>query len=135
QVLSGEYQLIATHSSGGYVPAEYGQRKATGQGINFQLAAGQKMTGIVLAMTPTGCISGRVYDADGEPLGKAQVQAMRPVYKNGQRVLTIVQIVESDDRGEYRLFWLPPGRYYVAAKSGIAELPILPNTTRTPAVR
>ena len=77
------------------------------------------MSGIVLAMTPTGSISGRVYDAEGEPLGKAQVEVMRPVYKDGQRMLTIVEIVASDDRGEYRLFWLPPGRYYVAAKSAL----------------
>src|SRR5262249_52986431 len=120
---------------GAYVPAEFGQRTATGEGIKFKLAAGQRMSGTVLAMTPTGSISGRVYDADGEPLAKAQVQVMRPIYKDGQRALTIVEIVASDDRGEYRLFWLPPGRYYVAAKPDIAELPVLPSAARMPAAR
>ena len=63
-----------------------------------------------LAMSPTGSISGRVYDRDGEPLGNAQVMAMRPDYKNGRRTLTIVQMVATVDRGEYRFFWLaPPG--------------------------
>jgi hypothetical protein len=85
-------------------------------------------------MTPTGSISGRIYDDEGEPLGRAQVQVLRPSYRDGHRMLTIVEGVESDDRGEYRLFWLPPGPYYVAAKSDTADLPILPNSTRVPAV-
>ena len=122
-VVPGDYRLIATRD-GGYVPAEYGQRSPTGQGINFEIAAGQKMTGIQLAMSPTGSISGRVYDRDGEPLGKAHVMALRSVYKNGERTLTIVQSIETDDRGEYRLFWLAPGRYYVSVKPDIVELPI-----------
>src|SRR5213076_2520620 len=62
----------------------------------------------------------------GEPLEKAQVMAMRSVYKNGRRTLTIVQAVESDDRGEYRLFWLAPGRYYVGARPDIPQLPADP---------
>src|SRR5206468_3397974 len=120
-VSPGNYRLIAT-SEGGYVPAEYGQCSPTGQGIGFEIAAGQKMTGIQLAMAPTGSISGRVYDRDGDPLENAQVMALRPVYKNGRRTLTIVQAVATDDRGEYRLFWLAPGRYYVSAKPDIAEV-------------
>jgi hypothetical protein len=120
-VTPGKYQLIATRP-GGYVPAEYGQRTPTGQGIQFDIASGQKMTGIQLTMSPTGSISGRVYDRDGEPLGRAQVQALQAVYKDGMRKLTIVQIVETNDRGEYRLFWLPPGRYYVSAKPDISSM-------------
>jgi protocatechuate 3,4-dioxygenase beta subunit len=122
-VAPGTYRLIATYD-GGYVPVEYGQRSPTGQGINFEIAAGQRMTGIQLAMSPTGSIAGRVYDRDGEPIGNAQVMAMRSAYKNGRRTLTIVQTVATDDRGEYRLFWLAPGRYYVSAKPDIAELPV-----------
>lgn len=110
----GRYRLFATRS-GGYVPAEYGQRTATGEGIPFELTAGQRMTGIVLAMSATGAISGRVFDRDGEPVGRAQVQALRWTYRNGVRTLAIVQNVESNDRGEYRLYWLAPGTYYVSA--------------------
>ncbi len=66
------------------------------------------MNGVRLAMPPTGAIVGRVYDKNGEPLGNAQVMAMRRVYKDGRRALTIVQTVVTDDRGEYRLFWLAP---------------------------
>jgi protocatechuate 3,4-dioxygenase beta subunit len=136
-VAPGNYRLIATYE-GGYVPVEYGQTSPTGQGTSFQIAAGQRMTGVVLAMSPTGSISGRVFGRNGEPLGNAQVMAMRQVYKDGRRTLTIVQMVATDDRGEYRLFWLAPGRYYVSAKPDITELAVnigQPNSYNAPAVR
>jgi hypothetical protein len=113
----GEYRLYATRA-GGYVPGEYGQRTPTGRGISLELGAGEKKTDIQLSLTPTGSISGRVYDRDGEPAGRATVQALRPYYRDGRRALTMVQSVATNDRGEYRLFWLPPGQYYVTAKSG-----------------
>jgi hypothetical protein len=119
----GRYRLYATRSGGPYVPVEYGQRTPTGEGIAFDLAAAQKMTGVQLAMSATSSISGRIYDEDGEPLGKAQVQALRSVYRDGRRVMTIVQSVETNDRGEYRLFWLAPGRYFVSAKPDIPQMP------------
>ncbi len=121
-VMSGTYRIIATRN-GGFVPAEYGQRSPTGEGIPLEIAAGQRMTGIQLAMSPTGSIAGRIFDGDGEPLGKAQVQALRLVYRDGQRRMTIVQSVETNDRGEYRLFWLAPGRNYVSAKPDLPAIP------------
>ncbi len=132
-VSPGEYRLIATRS-GGYVPGEYGQRTATGNGMSFIVAAGQTMTDIRLALSPTGSISGRVYDRNGEPVGRAQVQALQPVYKNGHRKLTIIQIVQTNDRGEYRLFWLPPGTYYVSARPDITELPRFMGAGNSPPV-
>jgi hypothetical protein len=66
------------------------------------------------------------------------VQALRSIYKDGSRVLTIVQSVETNDRGEYRIFWLAPGTYYVSAKPDIPQLPDLmlgPAGTTMSAVR
>jgi hypothetical protein len=136
EVPPGTYRLIATRTN--YVPAEYGQRSPTSQSIPLTLAAGQKLNVAQLAMTPAGSISGRVQDRDGEPVGMAQVQALRSVYKNGRRTLTIVQAVETNDRGEYRLFWLAPGVYYVSAKLDIPQLPVdmaSPNSGTASAVR
>ena len=114
-VAPGQYRLYATRSNG-YVPAEYGQRSPTGTGVPFTVSPGTNMTGISLVMTPTATINGRVLDESGEPSGYAHVQALKATYRQGRRTLTVVQLVQADDRGVYRLFWLPPGEYYVAAK-------------------
>jgi hypothetical protein len=37
--------------------------------------------------------------------------------------MTIIQSIETNDRGEYRLFWLAPGNYYISAKR---DVPIYP---------
>ena len=47
-VVPGTYRLTATRTN--YVPAEYGQRSPTSLGIPITLSAGQKLTGIQLAM-------------------------------------------------------------------------------------
>ena len=113
-VAPGRYRLYATRSNG-YVPAEYGQRSPTGTGVPFTVSSGTSMSSISLVMTPTATINGRVLDEGGEPSGYAHVQALKATYRNGRRTLTVVQLVQADDRGAYRLFWLPPGEYYVAA--------------------
>lgn len=114
-VPAGRYHLYATRSSG-HTPGEYGQRTATEAGVPFELRPGQRMTGVSLVMTPAGSITGYVTDASGEPAGFAHVQALKAVYRDGRRTLTVMQLVQSDDRGAFRLFWLPPGDYYVCAK-------------------
>ena len=113
-IVPGEYQLVAARE-GGYLPAEYGQRSPSGRGLPINLAAGRKLKDVQLSMAQPGSISGRVVDGDGEPVGRAQVQALRTVYMDGRRTESIVASVATDDRGEYRLYWLAPGQYHVSA--------------------
>jgi len=114
-VALGTYLIRATAQ--GFMPGEYGQRSPTGRGLPVTVAAGQKIAGVRIAMAPTGSISGRVVDGDGDPLGRVQVLALKVVYQDGRQVTTIAQSVLTNDRGEYRFFWLPPGQYRVAAKA------------------
>jgi len=110
---AGRYRLVATRAGGTFAPVEYGQRDPKGRGATFLLANGQKLSDLRLSMAPTGAITGRVTD-DEEPVPNARVMALEAAYRNGRRVLNTVQAVRTNDLGEYRLFWLPPGRYYVA---------------------
>jgi hypothetical protein len=110
----GRHWLVATLS--GFLPVEYGQRSATGIGTSFEVSAGQRVT-VRLALWPTSGISGRVVDAEGDPVGRVQVLALRQVYDGGKPMLTIAQTVMTNDRGEYRTFWLTPGSYRVAARA------------------
>jgi hypothetical protein len=70
---------------------------------------------VVVRMQPLCVIAGRVTDADGDPLRGVGVMAMRYSYVAGKRALNSTSLVTTDDRGDYRLFGLPPGKYYVRA--------------------
>jgi hypothetical protein len=126
-VQPGRYQLLATHP--GHVPAEYGQNRMKGPGIPITLTAGQRMTGARIAMTPTGAISGRVMDASGEPIALADVFALKSSYQEGQRFLTQVLSAKTDERGEFRIFWITPGLYYinVIVPEGTSSLNLITN--------
>ena len=66
-------------------------------------------------MVPGALISGRVRDAAGRPQSNVNVQVFTISYQTNQPILQPVAAKTTDDRGEYRLFWLKPGEYFVAA--------------------
>jgi hypothetical protein len=79
--------------------------------------AGTPVTGLELRLIPESVIAGRVLDADGDPVRHAQVEAQQYAYVSGIKQLRSMHQVQTDDRGEYRMFNLPPGRYYVRAEA------------------
>src|SRR4029453_11489810 len=60
-----------------------------------------------------GVIYGRVRDPLGQPVSGLTVAAFTVTYPNGRKTWTIANSKPTDDRGEYRLFWLTPGEYFV----------------------
>jgi hypothetical protein len=84
---------------------------------------GGRSEDVRVLLTQTAAIFGRVHGTNGEPIGNVDVAALRASYQDGHRILTPVQIVRTDDRGEYRLFWLPAGKYYVSATHPDAKGP------------
>ncbi|HET9941796.1 MAG TPA: carboxypeptidase-like regulatory domain-containing protein, partial [Terriglobia bacterium] len=110
----GQYRLTAARD--GYVTSEYGQRGPGSSGVAITLAAQQQMRDARVEMTATGVISGRVLNRFGEPVGNANVQASRYTYQEGRRSLTPFQSIRTNDLGEYRLFWMPPGQYVISAQ-------------------
>src|SRR5688572_21603890 len=122
-----EYRLVATRPGGTYNPAQYGQRDPRSQGTPLSLTEGEALKDVRLEMAVTSAITGRVFDRNGEPVPYARVLAMQHWYHEGNRLLDFVQVVHTNDRGEYRLFWLPPGRYYVAARP--EALPVIAGAT------
>ena len=109
----GKYQLRANRV--GYVTSEYGQRKPNDPGAVRTLRAGQVLKDLVFRLVPAAVISGRIMDEDAEPLPGITVCALREVYSEGKRNLRTAAAVETNDLGEYRLYGLPPGRYFVSA--------------------
>jgi hypothetical protein len=63
-----------------------------------------------------GVIAGRVLDEFGDPVTNAQVMAMRSVFQQGRRQLQPSGGgSQTNDIGEFRIFGLSPGQYYIAA--------------------
>jgi len=73
-----------------------------------------KAAEVKLEMIPGGAISGHVYNADGSPVSDALVQTLRLTYQEGQQFLQPNLSKTTDDRGEYRIYRLSPGSYYIA---------------------
>jgi hypothetical protein len=84
-------------------------------GTLVQLTAGEEASGVDFDLSPGGVISGQVVNNLGRPVIGQPVQ-LRPVNK-GEPLNTIVQqnrlMFLTDDRGEYRLYGLPAGKYKV----------------------
>ena len=115
QVRAGSWCIGAAKGGGVFSPVEFQQRSYKGRGIAIPIADKQQIQDIKLMMPRTGSISGRVFDSDGELMGHARVQAMEAFYENGQKRLFTLNAVQTNDQGEFSLFWLPPGEYYVSA--------------------
>jgi hypothetical protein len=115
QVRAGNWCIGAAKSGGNFAPVEYQQRGFKGRGVTIAIADNQQVQDIRLTMPQTGSISGRVLDSDGEPMGHARVYAMEAFYQDGRKRLYTLNVVQTNDLGEFSLFWLPPGEYYVSA--------------------
>lgn len=86
-------------------------------GALIDVMEGQIVRNIVIRMIPSGTVSGRVLGTNGEPLVSMQVDLIPVNYDaNGRRNLMALTQVDTDDRGEYRLFNVEPGRYYISAR-------------------
>lgn len=110
---SGRYTLTASRS--GFVSLAYGARRPGRAGQPYRLRDGEQARGITIFLPRGSVVTGHVFDEDGEPLLGAAVRAMRFAYAQGERRLTPAGSGTTDDRGEYRIYGLQPGTYYVAA--------------------
>ena len=116
---AGTYSITATKT--GFVDGAFGQRRALRTGTPVELADGQQRADVDLKLSRGGVITGRVLDEDGEPLARAMVSVLRQQYVRGEKQLTPAGADQSDDRGQFRVFGLPPGDYYVSATAGGVE--------------
>jgi hypothetical protein len=112
----GVYKRLEVQK-GGLVTQRYGAKTVNGSGTPLTLTAGAHLQDIVIQMTQQGVIAGRITDQDGDPISRAFVYVQHYVYVQGRpQIRNAYGILNTDDRGEYRVANLPPGRYYVNAE-------------------
>ena len=128
----GEYTLSVSRI--GYLDVVYGQRQpGSGRsGTPIRLESGQRFDGIALRMPRGAVITGTVLDENGEPAIGVPVRAYRWRNRGGEPTLTASSFDHTDDRGIYRIPFLAPGGYIVAAtpRSEIDALQLAGDTSQ-----
>ena len=114
---AGRYTLSVSKS--GFVSLSYGQRRPLQSGTPLQLADGQEIKDIEFRLPRGSVIAGHVYDETGDPMPGVLVRVLRYQYQQGDKRLAPAGTAQTDDQGQYRVWGLMPGDYYVDAQSRI----------------
>lgn len=115
ELRAGRYNLTVS-KPGGYMNAQFGQQRRSDPGRPLDILDGQTIEKVDFTLPRGGVITGRILDELGEPVTDAQVTAARLQFTGGQRRLVQSgRAGTTNDIGEFRLFALPPGDYFVSA--------------------
>ena len=114
-VAPGNYECVASRVGFAALPPDRYANAATVPRIAVE--NGARVADLVLRLTPLGVVTGHVLDAEGYPVSSASVRAVHYSYEQGKKVLTGGESVKSDDRGEYRIYDLFPGTYYLRVRA------------------
>ncbi len=118
---AGRFTLSA--SKAGYVNIQYGQNRPYESGRPIELAEKQVIDKADISMPRGSVISGRIVDEFGEPVADAMVAAMRQTWAAGRRrFVPAGRPGQTNDLGQFRMYGLPPGDYYVSATLRNAEM-------------
>jgi hypothetical protein len=117
-VAPGGYTFLAMRA--GFVEQQY-QAKGSDVGAVLSLKPGDKISDVLFRLTRTAVVTGRVTNEDGEAMSRVQVIALRGPSeeeiedgdRSTSRRLHAVSSAQTDDRGQYRIFGLKPGEYYI----------------------
>ena len=119
-VPAGRYLVRSTKA--GWVPAYYGSpRPGRPPGVRVAVDRSAKVE-IEIPITPGSVIAGRVVDSEGRPQPRQFPWLLESRMVGDRRMISRTRFPYSvgsferstDDRGEFRLYGLPPGTYYLA---------------------
>lgn len=124
---AGSYSIIA--SAPAYVVAD---ARDTNKQKTVLVGESENVEDINFALIRGGVITGRVTDADERPVIDQQVNVYmaESFQSRTPRMVYAVGSVQTDDRGIYRVFGLPPGRYKVAVGRSDDEMNMTSNQLR-----
>jgi hypothetical protein len=114
---AGRYNVSA--SKRGWVSASYGSKGPGRPGTTVALENGQRVNNVSIRLPRGAVISGTLLDESGQAPPGATIRAMRYTYFSGERRLSWAGGFASlNERGQYRVYGLSPGEYYVVATVG-----------------
>ncbi|HEX7334090.1 MAG TPA: carboxypeptidase regulatory-like domain-containing protein [Pyrinomonadaceae bacterium] len=105
----GKYQLTVV--APGLIPADVPLSSKT-----FLINKSETLDNVDFALVRGGVITGKVTDADGRPLVEEHIMVLPAEAGPGAYFrYTAPPNTRTDDRGIYRIFGVPPGKYRIAA--------------------
>lgn len=112
---AGNYQVAPVAPA--FVVSDFSSFGSRGKALI--LAEGENVEGLDFSMVRGGVITGKVSHADGRPVIEERISVILAEQTAGQGPTTQSgSAVQTDDRGIYRVFGLPAGRYKVAVGQG-----------------
>lgn len=114
----GRYRVGAR--SYGFVSMGFDGPRSSESGRVVDIADSGALNGVDITLPHLGVITGRITDETGNPIEGAVVTIVEPRFEDGRRVLVQADagVRPSDDRGQYRVFGIEPGRYFLRAGAG-----------------
>jgi hypothetical protein len=117
---AGRYTLLV--SKPGLASTRYGAKRPAGAGVPIVVADGDQVP-VTVRIGRGAVIAGTVRDANGEPAAGVRMQVYAyGIDTKGARTLELKTfsnsgngLLQTDDRGAYRIYGLIPGEYYVQA--------------------
>ncbi len=117
---AGQYEFSASRT--GFVEQDY-KADANDSGPLFALRSGENVSDVLFRLVAAAVITGRVSNEEGDPMQRVEVVALRrPSEEEMEDMeeshrhkmqMEAVASAESDDRGQYRIFSLKPGEYFI----------------------
>jgi carboxypeptidase family protein len=114
-------RFLVTASKTGWVTSHYGSmRPGRPPGVRVALENGARVN-IEIPMVPGSVLAGRIVDEAGRPMSRQFPWLLEYRMVGDRRMLARARLPlaigfferSTDDRGEFRLFGLPPGTYYL----------------------
>jgi hypothetical protein len=99
-----------------------------GSGRTLFITAGQTLNDVVIPLDRFVTMTGTVVDESGRPAIGATVQLLRVSHTEFDRKFQPGRSATTDDRGQYRIYDVPPGRYLLFAGTPVG--PSRPGTDR-----
>jgi hypothetical protein len=82
----------------------------------FEIAAGEHVKDIPVRLIPSALVSGKIRDEYNDPVQDAEIRVLAVQTRLGQQYLRVAGKATTDDRGEYRIAGLHPGKYYLVVE-------------------
>lgn len=120
---AGRYVVAASKAA--YLPTAFGVTKpmragAPPSGTAINLTEGQRLTDLALRITRGSVVAGTVRGPDGRPVRNASVSLAYATRASLTGDSTLIFLsggsVNTDTRGEYRIFGVPPGEYVASVR-------------------